>query len=159
MNFGGGYGPSRGYGGPDINRLTTAPVLPDGRRNYEVPQATDWRSFHRAVAAARRTCQITIVEGFLLFHDPPASFDLGVFIEISQDECKQRRCVEARGHKQSPQFFDAYTWPCYLRYGTARPSTRTWALRPRASTGIFLDFMLNVATEPSSKYLASETRS
>ena len=30
MNFGGGYGPSRGYGGPDINRLTTAPVLPDG---------------------------------------------------------------------------------------------------------------------------------
>ena len=107
----------------DYSRKRLAPVLPDGRRNYEVPQATDWRSFHRAVAAARRTCQITIVEGFLLFHDPPASFDLGVFIEISQDESRRRRCVEARGHKQSPQFFDAYTWPSYLRFGTARPST------------------------------------
>ena len=106
----------------DYSRKRLAPVLPDGRRNYEVPQATDWRSFHRAVAAARRTCQITIVEGFLLFHDPPAAFDLGVF-EISQDEAQRRRCVEAWGHKQSPQFFDAYTWPSYLRFGTARPST------------------------------------
>ena len=85
----------------DYSRKRLAPVLPDGRRNYEVPQATDWRSFHRAVAAARRTCQITCVEGFLICHYPPASFDLGVFIEISQDECRRRRCVEARGHKQS----------------------------------------------------------
>jgi len=93
---------------------------------WEAPSACMWDKFR---AAIEKSCQsdvnVVIAEGYLLYHPPEMAkvpFALPFFLDVPYELSYERRVKTCNNKQQGPAEFDQVTWPCYQRYGQARPS-------------------------------------
>jgi hypothetical protein len=93
---------------------------PGDHDNWETPEVVDHHRFGRAItrAVARahaRGSHLVIVEGFLAFNDPTLteSFDLLVWLDIDESQCRARRETTA---PVPAGYHQRYIWPEHQRY-------------------------------------------
>ncbi|XP_014601471.1 PREDICTED: nicotinamide riboside kinase 1 [Polistes canadensis] len=68
--------------------------------------------------AGKKSKQILILEGFLLFGYKPISdlCQLKYFLTLNKDECFKRRCIRTYDPADVPGYFETVVWPEYLKH-------------------------------------------
>jgi adenosyl cobinamide kinase/adenosyl cobinamide phosphate guanylyltransferase len=86
--------------------VPTKSQVHDGKRSWEGPQFTDWDKLHAAVAEARSTYQLVVVEGYMMLEDEKLRGMATIIIE-----CQVTASVAAERRKSFPK-----EWPTAERY-------------------------------------------
>lgn len=88
------------------------------KNNWEIPESLDFGEFIKDLDNQKYIIQYKdknyiIAEGFLLFKQPLChKFDKSIFINVSKNECKERRMKTTRVPEW---YFEKLIWPNYLK--------------------------------------------
>lgn len=92
-----------------------------GEIDWETPDIMDFDTFVKQIQLSKRQHQITIVEGFLIYHDPRVikELDKTIFMNISKEIFLQRRKQhnEWSDNTCGADWYLDYIWESYQQHG------------------------------------------
>jgi len=89
-----------------------------GKRSWEGPQFTDWDKLHAAVAEARSTYKLVIVEGYLLLEDAKLREIATLIIEcgVAASVAAQRRTSFPKEWPTAERYYMLCVWPAAVQH-------------------------------------------
>ena len=85
--------------------------------DWEVPESIDYTRLAKAIAEEKRSTDVVIIEGIMIFNDPKllALYDRKIFIEIDYESFILRKSKDKRW--EIPDWYFEHIWTSYIVHG------------------------------------------
>lgn len=89
--------------------------------NWEIPESIDWNRLIQHADQERRSTDLLIVEGLLVFSHPDLCrfFDLTIYVQLNQQTFFERKRKDLRWGSE-PDWYIDYIWEAHQQYGLPR---------------------------------------